>query len=94
MTFKNSLHIASNDIVLKLIIPGPALSLTKRLRDVKVAFDELEKYMLEMIEARQSYEKVERHDLFSRLLDANDPHSGDAKLTTSELIGMVLSDTS
>lgn len=43
--------------------------------------------MVEMIRDRQKAEKVERHDLFSSLLAAND-HTLDAStLTESELIG-------
>lgn len=43
--------------------------------------------MVEMIRDRQKAEKVERHDLFSSLLAAND-HTLDAStLAESELIG-------
>jgi len=90
LTFKNALHIVTTDIFLKLIVPDRALGLTKRLRDVKLAFEELEQYMTEMIELRQHSAKTEeRHDLFSSLLDANDVDSGEAKLTVSELIGNI-----
>ncbi|RDB24803.1 hypothetical protein Hypma_007792 [Hypsizygus marmoreus] len=90
LTFKNALHIVTTDIFLKLIIPDGALGLTKRFRDVRLAFNELEQYMSEMIKERQSSVKKEaRYDLFSSLLDANDMDVGEAKLSVSELIGNI-----
>ncbi|KAF5380528.1 hypothetical protein D9615_004515 [Tricholomella constricta] len=90
MTFKGALHIVTTDIFIKLIVPDRALGLTKRMRNVKLAFKELEQYMAEMIKERQSSLKKEtRHDLFTSLLDANDIDSGEAKLTVSELIGNI-----
>lgn len=49
--------------------------------------------MLDMINDRRNSEtKVEKHDLFSSLLDGNDDEdfeeSGDTKLTDRELLGM------
>ena len=44
-------------------------------------------YMSEMIRERQNSEKVERHDLFSNLLAANDEDMDIVNLTESELIG-------
>ncbi|KAG6903010.1 hypothetical protein C0995_007443 [Termitomyces sp. Mi166 len=90
LTFKDALHTVTTDIFLKLIVPGPALGLTQRLRDLRLAFDELERYMTEMIQERQAGEKKEtRYDLFSSLLDANDADSDEAKLSVSELIGNI-----
>lgn len=43
-----------------------------------------------MIRKRQNSEKVERHDLFSNLLAANDEDMDIVNLTESELIGMFL----
>lgn len=43
--------------------------------------------MTEMIRERQAAEKVERHDLFSQLLEANDNNLDATTLTESELIG-------
>lgn len=43
--------------------------------------------MSEMIRDRQAAEKMEGHDLFSSLLEANNEDSNDVKLTESELIG-------
>ena len=42
MTFKEALHVVSNEMILKLIVPEWAMGLTERLRTVHVAFDELE----------------------------------------------------
>ncbi|KAG6849999.1 hypothetical protein H0H93_002789, partial [Arthromyces matolae] len=82
-----ALHIVSTDVFLKLIVPSWALGLTQRFRNVRLAFDELERYMTAMITERQASEKKEvRYDLFSSLLDANDSDS-EVKLSVSELIG-------
>ena len=45
--------------------------------------------MVEMVQARRAAEqKVEQHDLFTSLLDANEgENDGQAKLTDSELLG-------
>ena len=50
-------------------------------------------YMSEMIRERQNSEKVERHDLFSNLLAANDEDMDIVNLTESELIGVCVLDT-
>jgi hypothetical protein len=42
MTFKEALHIVSTDMILRLIVPEWAMGLTTRLRNVRVAFEELE----------------------------------------------------
>ena len=41
MTFKDALHVITNDFILKLIVPGWASGLTPRLRKVKLGFEEL-----------------------------------------------------
>lgn len=46
-----------------------------------------QRYMTEMIHERQAAEKIERHDLFSQLLEANDNNLDVTALTESELIG-------
>ena len=45
-------------------------------------------YMSEMIEERQNSEKVQRHDLLSNLLAANDENLDVTNLTKSEIIGV------
>ncbi|TFK44816.1 cytochrome P450 [Crucibulum laeve] len=89
MTFKDALHIVTADIFIKLVTPSWALGLTKRLRTVRDAFEELQQYMSEMIKERQYSESKERHDLFSSLLEANNQDLDEAKLTESELIGNI-----
>jgi len=42
--------------------------------------------MKEMVHERQNSQKVERHDLFTALLDANTNEVGDDTLTENELI--------
>jgi len=42
MTFKEALHVVSNDMILKLIVPEWAMGFTGRLINVHVAFEELE----------------------------------------------------
>lgn len=41
MTFRDALHGVAADIFLKVVVPERALGLTKRTRNIKVAFDEL-----------------------------------------------------
>ena len=45
-------------------------------------------YIAEMIQERESAEKLERHDLLSNLLEANDHDADRVALTESELICM------
>ncbi|TDL22808.1 614/534 cytochrome P450 [Rickenella mellea] len=91
MSFKDALHIVSVDIIYKLAVPDWAMGLTKKLRTVKLAFDELRMYMQDMINERRDTEKrTERYDLFSSLLDASAEDSdGMAKLSDSELTGNI-----
>ena len=42
MTFKKALQVVSNDMILKLIVPEWAMGFTERLKNVHVAFEELE----------------------------------------------------
>ncbi|KAF4621313.1 hypothetical protein D9613_000776 [Agrocybe pediades] len=89
MSFKESLHIASSDVFMKVFLPNAAMKLTGRTRRVQTAFAELEEYMLKMIHERHSSEKVERHDLLSSLLDANNDDFSDQRLLDSELVGNI-----
>ncbi|EIN08462.1 cytochrome P450 [Punctularia strigosozonata HHB-11173 SS5] len=92
MTFKDALHVVSTDVFVRLIVPERAMGLTKRLRNVRLAFKELEQYMSEMISARRTAEKKEeRYDLFSSLLDASDDVAADSAntLSDSELRGNI-----
>ncbi|KZV71454.1 cytochrome P450 [Peniophora sp. CONT] len=90
MTFKESLHIMSTDILLRVIFPRWATRFSKKLRHVYLGYDELDRYMFEMIESRRSAEKKEdRSDLFSSLMDAADEDSlgSSSKITDRELVG-------
>ncbi|KAK0466887.1 cytochrome P450 [Desarmillaria tabescens] len=91
--FHDALHLASTGIILKLSIPSWAMGLTRQWAKVRVAFDELESYMLEMIRNRRTVaRKEERYDLFSSFLDANDDKAfvgGEIKLTDHELLGNI-----
>ncbi|KAJ3552928.1 hypothetical protein NM688_g3893 [Phlebia brevispora] len=93
MAFKDALHVVSTDILAKVLFPDWFLKYSPwgRLRNVHVAFQELEMYMMEMCAARRALEtKEERHDLFSSLLDASDDElDGGAKLTDRELLGNI-----
>ena len=41
MSYKEALHVATKDFIIKLLVPGWALGLTARLRKVEVGFKEL-----------------------------------------------------
>ena len=41
MTYKDALHVVTNDILLKLMFPDWVLGLTPRVRKVKLGFEEL-----------------------------------------------------
>ena len=41
MTYKDALHVTTNDFILKVALPGWALGLTPRLRKVKLGFEDL-----------------------------------------------------
>jgi hypothetical protein len=42
LTFKEALHIVSTDVFLKLIVPDWFPALTKRVKDIRLAFEELD----------------------------------------------------
>ncbi|KAF8183648.1 cytochrome P450 [Pholiota molesta] len=90
MTFKESLHTVTTNVFVKLAVPSWAMGLTETFRQTDRAYDELRRYVTEMICERQAAaEKIERHDLFSQLLEANDNNLGATTLTESELIGNI-----
>ncbi|KAI0321529.1 cytochrome P450 [Amylostereum chailletii] len=89
LTFKDALHIVSTDTLLKIVVPNWAMGLTERTRKCRLAFEELDRYMMEMIQGRRSAEKKEeRYDLFSSLLDAADGEE-ESKLSDRELVGNI-----
>ncbi|KZT71521.1 cytochrome P450 [Daedalea quercina L-15889] len=93
MPFKDALHIVSNDLWMKIVLPAWLLNLgpTKRVRNFRDAYTDLERYMTVMIQQRKTAEKKqERYDLFSSLLDANeDEGDGQSRLSDSELMGNI-----
>ncbi|KAF9555383.1 cytochrome P450 [Agrocybe pediades] len=88
MTFKEALHLVTTDFLVKVLVPPWAMSLTARLRKAELAFEELRKYMIEMIRERENADKIERDDLFSSLLAANRDIDSVA-LTDTELTGNI-----
>ncbi|KIM82774.1 hypothetical protein PILCRDRAFT_455699 [Piloderma croceum F 1598] len=91
MTFKEALHIVSTDMGLRILVPEWAMGLTQRLRKIRIAFEDFEKYMVDLIQDRKTSEKQEqRYDLFSGFLDANDDEDlSEAKLSMKELFGNI-----
>ena len=83
----------SHDMSLRLILPRWARRLTARLRSSDDAFVDMERYMQEIIDAREAEAeetntKGGRFDLLSLLLEANRGEGEDAvRLTNSELLG-------
>ncbi|OBZ67576.1 hypothetical protein A0H81_12405 [Grifola frondosa] len=93
LTVPDALHEVSTKLHMKVILPDWVLNWgpTETIRRFKLAYDNLERYMAEMVQARKTAEKKEeRYDLFSSLLDANEEESeGQMKLSDSELIGNI-----
>ncbi|KAI0703434.1 cytochrome P450 [Cytidiella melzeri] len=92
-SFKETMYHLSTEIVTKAATPNwlLQLDLTPKMRTARIAFDLMEKYMMEMVQNRRNAEtKEERNDLLSGLLDASDEEfSGSAKLTDQEVISNI-----
>lgn len=95
LSFQDALHILGTDLWIKAATPTLLMNWapTTRIANVKLAFDEVKQYMLELIQERRNSEKRdERYDLFSSLLDANDLNedgNGNVTLTNDELLGNI-----
>ncbi|KAH9480259.1 Cytochrome P450 monooxygenase 124 [Psilocybe cubensis] len=90
MTFKDSLHITCTDVIFKLLFPDWILDHgTRRMKNTRIAFDEMKVYMSEMIQDRRLSDKVERHDLLSALMNAHSDDLSDSYLSDSELMGSI-----
>ncbi|TRM69322.1 cytochrome P450 [Schizophyllum amplum] len=76
MSFKDAMVCVSTDVTIYMISPNWMPGFTEKIRRVRMAFDELEIYMTEMVEERR-IGKMERFDLLTRLLEEND-HDEDA----------------
>ncbi|KIK59167.1 hypothetical protein GYMLUDRAFT_44922 [Collybiopsis luxurians FD-317 M1] len=87
MTFKGAIHEVSTNAFVKLFVPEWAMGMTAFTRKVRLAFEELDRYMLEMIWNRRNAEKKEeKDDLLANLLDAS---SDDPSFTDRELTGNI-----
>ncbi|KAI0631064.1 cytochrome P450 [Trametes polyzona] len=92
LTFKEALHEVSHRLFLSIIFPQWVLRLgTAKMRYFARAYEELGRYLDEMVQARKNATtKEERHDLFNSLLDANEGEiESDAKLSDSALLGNI-----
>ncbi|KAI0066645.1 cytochrome P450 [Artomyces pyxidatus] len=86
MSFKDTLHTVSSDIIFLVIVPKWAMNWMKRTRKLQVAYEEMKQYMTEMVHARRNAEtKEERGDLLSGLVD----EGGESPLSDSELNGNI-----
>ncbi|KAI5836312.1 cytochrome P450 [Schizophyllum commune Tattone D] len=73
VSFKEAMVCASTNVPLYFSTPDWVPGISEKLRRVRVAFDELEKYMSEMvIQRRLAADSFERCDLLTRLLEEND----------------------
>jgi len=85
LSFKDAIVEVSNNCVTKIIVPSWAMGFNAHTRKVRLAFDELENHILDMISSqRYAEKKAEKHDLFSSLLDAN---AEDPTFTDRDLMG-------
>ncbi|KAG1876299.1 cytochrome P450 [Suillus subluteus] len=93
LTFKDALRTVTQDLTLTMLVPRWAMGLTKRFRRARLAFDELHRYLTEMIHERQeSKDEEDNNDLLSSLVSANDNENlskGEVRLSDSELIGNI-----
>ncbi|KAG1902247.1 cytochrome P450 [Suillus fuscotomentosus] len=92
LTFNDAIHTVSQNLILPLLVPRWVMGLTKHFRRTRLAFDELHRYLTEMIHERQGSQQEHNHDLFSSLLSANDNNESskdDVKLSDSELISNI-----
>ncbi|KDQ10003.1 hypothetical protein BOTBODRAFT_36622 [Botryobasidium botryosum FD-172 SS1] len=100
MSYQEAIETVCKGIFTKLLVPSWAMGLTKRWKKVAMAFDELGKYMSEMIESRRDEGdriktdedgELYKSDLFSNLLSASDAElvSEKGALSERELMGNI-----
>lgn len=90
MSFKESIEIVCSKFGHRATFADWWLNLTEDGCRIKLAFDELEVYMFEMIKERLSMGKREHSDLFSNLLASSfNDEFGATALTEAELIGNI-----
>jgi len=81
---------ATDGVVLRGTLPTWLLSLTKSGRQILCGYDEMEKYMVEMIEARKgSMVLEERQDLLSNLIRASMEKDVRKMFTHRDLLGNI-----
>ncbi|PPR07141.1 hypothetical protein CVT24_010512 [Panaeolus cyanescens] len=90
MSFKQAVNIMSKDFLIPVVMPKWMMGITNRTKAAGDALIEIRKYMSEMIQERLHSEKVQRNDLFSSLLEANDQGFDNTEiLNEEELIGNI-----
>ncbi|VDB94071.1 unnamed protein product [Peniophora sp. CBMAI 1063] len=88
MTFREALHSLCAGLIIVFAVPRWAMFLTSRLRVVRQSIDEVQKYMLEMIEERRyALDDKSRHDLFTLLM--GNLEDGEEAATEHELMGNI-----
>ncbi|EAU86315.2 614/534 cytochrome P450 [Coprinopsis cinerea okayama7 len=89
MSFKQALHIAAENIVVRAAFPGFIRKLVPSLRKINLAYEELGLYMQDLIRERlDSAEKAEKHDLLSLLVEHSDEDK-ENPLTDQEVMGNI-----
>ncbi|KAK1220219.1 hypothetical protein PQX77_017040 [Marasmius sp. AFHP31] len=86
LTFKQALFEVSSNVMVKLATPSCARRISKRAWEIQNAFDELDEYMIEMVQTR---EKSDKADLFSSLLKENSASGEKAALSVREMVGNI-----
>ncbi|KIJ37613.1 hypothetical protein M422DRAFT_177891, partial [Sphaerobolus stellatus SS14] len=91
ISFRTSLYTMASNMMLRLITPRWLGFFSRKVRFVHQCSEELESYMLEMIEERRlSLAKGEEYaDLFSSLLQGSEAEEGDERLSDKDLIGNI-----
>lgn len=87
MSFQTALRVLVSGLIHKAVFPAWMLNFTKKLREIKVAFDEVQGYMGEMIQERRHQDLEEKHDLLSNLLRGENVDASGESLTDQEILG-------
>ncbi|PVF97230.1 cytochrome P450 [Serendipita vermifera] len=88
LSFKETMEIVSSDLFMKIAVPEALMSMTKRTARVQLAFEELMRFMQEMMNERaKNYH--DHSDLFSNLMAANAKNNEGLSLTDQEVIGNI-----
>ncbi|KAJ3568392.1 hypothetical protein NP233_g5745 [Leucocoprinus birnbaumii] len=87
MTFQTALRVLVSGLLHKVIFPEWMSKFSRNLRDIKVAFHEIQSYMGEMIVERRHQDLQEKHDLLSDLLRAESGENSEESLSDQEILG-------